>query len=234
MTHQRIEVPADVDEITIVRTTSEPKAAPVTQQSQPQQRSGGKRGPRKQGKDESDADHAARVERYNNKHAATPAATPAASLPTREASDKPKRQAFTTTLCKCRGDKQTAKKQGTYGQPGFVPAKYEPTNDFNGFGIGIVNIPAGHALCGTFLRKDVKPRKPAKGQKQGEQYKSNEVFDGAIYHTGHGSQKGWWVQILLFDEVTSETRPMTGRPLLKFNSEIVELYFLPCLHCKAS
>jgi len=219
MKSQTIEVGLDVESITIVRTTSEPQAvAPVeTQPPQPQQRRGGKKGPRKQGENESDADHATRVKRYNkrNKIGQPAPAEPAASLPTRAASDKPKPKGFATTLCKCRGDKQKSKKQGTYGQAGYVAAVYEPITDFSAFGIGTLEIPAGQALCGTFRKKD-----------------SEETFDAAVYHTGHGTRNGDWMQLLFYDEATGEAKGGGGRPLFKTNDDIVELFLMPC-NCEA-
>jgi hypothetical protein len=217
MRTQRIEIGPDVEEVTIVRTISEPKAtAPV--EPQPQQRSGGKRGPRKQGENESDADHAARVARYEKKNG-KPDATPAASLPTREASNKSKPKGFATTLCKCRGDKQKSKRQGTYGQPDYVAAVYEPITDFSAFGIPSLEIPAGQALCGTFRKRD-----------------SKETFDAAVYHTGHGERNGDWMQLLFYDEATGEAKGGNGRPLFKTNDDIVELFLMPCQceGCKAS
>jgi len=207
-----------VDGVEFVRTVAEPPA-------QAPKAKGGKRGPRKQGPNESDEACAARVARYNKTHkigqpepvASVPAT---ASLPTREASDKAKPKAFTTTLCKCRGDKQKSKKEGTYGKPGYTPAVYEPTTDFTAFGIeGPLEIPQGNALCGTFRKKE-----------------GEGTFDATVYHTGHGTRNGDWLQLMFYDEATGEAKGTGGRPLFKGNADIVELFLMPCncVDCKAA
>ena len=237
-----IVIDADCAEIVVggirfVRTTSEPAATPATPAA-PKKR---KSGPRKQGDDETDLQYAARVERYDTKHG-KPAAAPeaatqqpavaAATLPTREAKPAASRKGFTTTLCKCRGAVKTANKQGTYGKPGYVAAVYEETQDFSAFGIeGALELPAGTALCGTFLKKDMPTLYPPELNGKMRKVEPNEVFDGAVYHSGHGEKHGDWLQIALFDdntETTGNTKPMNGKPLFKARHEIVELFSIAC------
>lgn len=234
-----IVIDADCAEIVVggvkfVRTTSEPPAATTPAEQTPAAstpRKGGPRGPRKQRDDETDVAYAARVEKYHAKHPSVeqPAEAVAPKLEVRKPSNSTQpKEKFQTTVCKCRGDRQTEKKKGTYGKSGYVPAKYAPTNDFSGFGLGVVEIPAGHALGGTFKVKDYADRIKCEGRPDGEEH-ADLIYDAVVYHTGESAKNGWWMTVLLFDEATGTTVP--GNAHLKNNGDIVELFLIECKHC---